>query len=172
MQLTGYRRACGKRNGGMRSIAIVQASAVAGVDYDADADCYTGVRLETGAAFAVYHFREDGADFTEKVASNGVDVLVTHTLSFALERMDRVSARAVREFCTSTPDGFVAIVTTNNDVSVLAGYSERFGLEYPLRLQRAAAGSGMKLTDVSAETVALASTDTEKAKAYAGELPR
>lgn len=172
MQLTGYRRACGKRNGGIRSLALVQAEAVTAADYDVDAGCYTGITLAGGKAFAVYHFKEDEAAFTETAVTNAAGALVTHRLSFTLERMDEASATAVQELCKSAPNGLIAIVTSNNDVSVLAGYSERFGAAYPLRVQSAAAASGRKLTDVSVETVVLASSDVDKARPYTGPVPR
>lgn len=171
MQLTGYRRACGKRNGGIRSLALVQAEAVQAADYDHDEGAWAGLTLETGKEFAVYHFKEDEAAFTETAVANAAGVLVTHTLSFTLERMDTDSARAVRELCNDAPNGLVAIVTTNNDVSVLAGYSRRFGPGYPLRVQRADAVSGRKLTDTSMETVVLVSVDTDKALPYIGGRP-
>ncbi len=168
MQLSGYRRACGKRNGGIRSLALVQAEAVAEAEYDVDAGCWARLTLSQGKEFAEYHFKEDEAVFTETVTANAAGVLVTHTLSFVLERMDTASARAVRELCTSTPNGLVAIVTTNNDVSVVVGYSRKFGAGYPLRVQRAAAASGRKLADTSAETVVLVSVDIDKAIPFVG----
>ncbi len=168
MQLSGYRRACGKRNGGIRSLALVQAEAVVDAEYDVDAGCWAGLTLSPGTEFTEYHFKEDEAAFTETVASNAAGVLVTHTLSFTLERMDTASAHAVRELCSSAPNGLVAVVTSNNDVSVIVGYSRRFGAAYPLRVQRAAAASGRKLADTSAETVVLVSVDTDKAIPYTG----
>ena len=173
MQLTGYRRACGKRSGGIRSVALVQAGAVAGVKYDGLNRRYTEVTLQSGEAFAVYHFKEDAAVYTERVASDPSGSLVTHTLTMMLERMDAASAEAVQALCkASLYGGLVAIVTFNNGGSFLVGYSDRFGLEYPLRMKTAAGVSGTLLTDACGESVTLACVDTDKACAYTSVLPQ
>lgn len=153
-------------------MAVVQADEVISVAYDHMTDSFTGVTLQTGRQFAVFHFKEDEASYSEKAAANPTGILVTHSLSFALERMGRESATPVEQLATAAPNGYIAIVTFNNDESVLAGYSRRFGLEYPLRLQTATGNSGLKITDISAENITLVSVDTQKAKAFTGTIPQ
>lgn len=169
MRLTGYRRTCGRCNGGIRSVALVGADAVAGVERDPATGGYTAITLAEGAAFALYRFREDQAEYTETVSTDEGPVLVEHALEMMLERMDGASARAVQELCGA--GGVVALVTTNSGVTLLVGYSDRFGARYPLRLNRSSGESGRRPTDDTAERVVLRSADTAKARVFTGELP-
>lgn len=164
MGLTGYRRTANKRNGGIRSVAIVEAAAVIGATKGA-AESISAVSLAAGKEFALYHPREDEARYTETVTADG---LVAHELTLTLERMDGETRRAVEELLAASPGGMVAIVATNNGNALLAGWSERFGCEYPLRLHAVAGGTGRTLSDLSAETITLRSVDTAKALAYTG----
>jgi hypothetical protein len=145
-------------------VALVRAGAVAGVERDAEGG-YSLLSLAAGEDFAIYRFKEDEALYVEEVAADG---LVTHTLSFTLERMDAASAAAVEQLCAASPEGLVAIVATNNDTAVVVGWSERFGGRYPLRLERGVGSSGRQPVDISTEHVVLRSIDTAKARAYTG----
>ncbi|MCL2560885.1 MAG: hypothetical protein FWE10_00995 [Rikenellaceae bacterium] len=167
MRLNGYRRACGQRNGGLREIALVQADAVSGVSFDAGTGMVSEVRLVDGGAWAVYRFKEDEAAYAERAVVGAAGALVTHVLSFTLECMSPDAARAVGELVMGAPNGLLAILVTNNGDRFLVGYSERFGLQYPLRLKTAAGESGRRITDVSTEVITLESIDTEKACACA-----
>ncbi|MDL2319899.1 hypothetical protein LJC45_02065 [Alistipes sp. OttesenSCG-928-B03] len=172
MELTGYAPACAKRSGGIRSVALADAGAVAGAQYAATDGTYKWVTLTGGVGFREYRFREDEAAYTESVAFTDGLPLVTHTLSFALERMDAACREAIEELCAATDKGLVAIVTTNAGVSFLVGYSEKFGAAYPLRPARVSGVSGSKPADLSAEKIVLVSRDTEKAREYTGNIPR
>ncbi len=167
MGLNGFRRSAGKRNGGLWSVALARAGAVTGVAKAGSGE-YSTVALSNGESFAFYYCKEDEARYTEKVNANGV---VTHELTLVMERMDPVSARAVNELLdASREDGVVAIVRTNNDASVLVGWSDWFEGRFPLRVHSAEGDSGRSLSDVSAETVVLRSIDTDKAWSFTGAL--
>lgn len=168
MTPNGYRRACGKRSGGVKSVALIEARALAGVQYDAASGSYTSV----SGAFAAYHFKEDEARYTETVSCGAGPALVKHELTLDLERMDAETCRAVQELCADAGGGFVAVVTTANDVSLLVGYSSKFGAEYPLRLAKSVGTTGSALTDVTAESIVLASTDTSKSLMFTGAIQR
>jgi hypothetical protein len=167
MKLNGYRRAAGKRNGGLWSVALVSADAVVAVTKAAEGE-YSAMTLAEGETPALYHCKEDEAAYTETVGADGV---VTHELSITMERMDPTSAKAVNEILdASRESGIVAIIRTNNDTSILVGWSEWFKGRYPLRLHSTAGVTGRTLSDVSAETVVLRSVDADKAWAYTGTV--
>lgn len=166
MSLKGYRRACGKRSGGVKSVALIEASAIGKVRYDAASGSYTSV----SGAFAAYHFKEDEARYTETVSCASGPATVRHELTLDLERMDAQTCRAVQELCGNPGDGFIAVVTTANDVSLLVGYSPKFGAEYPLRLAKSVGTTGSALTDTTAESIVLESTDTSKSLVFTGTI--
>lgn len=170
MELTGYRRACGKRSGGIRSIALVGADAVTGAGFDRNTGTYTDISLRGNAKFSLYHFKEDEARYNEALVATAGPMLVQHKLEFTLGKIDRESSGAAEELCRASADGIIAIVTTNNGVSLLVGYSEKFGTEYPLRMDKCSADSGRKITDAGIHQITLSSKDTANAKVYSGEI--
>lgn len=169
MALTGYRRSCGKRSGGIRSIWLAAASSVESAEYDYTTDSYVMVALTGDVEFVRYHFKEDEAAYREDVSYDGSGI-VTHTLSFLIERMDSNSTDAVMEFLNASSGGIVAVVETANGVSMLVGYSEKFGTERALKLRSAIGTTGRKLCDVTAESITLESTDTCKSRPFTGSI--
>ncbi len=137
MTISGHDRATGRRNGGCKSVALAPASAP---------DTHP----------VSIHCKEDSICYTESLNEDGT---VTHSLEFALERMDPSSRRTVEELCSG---GVIATLETNNGTSLRIGWSRRFGARYPLRIVSAHGTTGAKLTDPSAETILLRSIDTEK----------
>ncbi len=170
MALSGFRRAAGKRNGGLWSVSLVPASAVTAATKAANANEFSAVTLATSQAFATYNCKEDEAFYTETVSPDGV---VTHELSLTMERMDSTSAKAVTELIQASLDtGIVAIIRTNNDTSMLVGWSDWFKGRYPLRVHSAVGQTGKTLSDVSAEVVVLRSVDVDKAWGFTGTIPK
>lgn len=166
MSLNGYRRASGKRSGGVKSVALIEAGALADVRYDAAGGSCTSV----SGVFAAYHFKEDEARYTETVSGGAGPATVKHELTLSLERMDGQTRRAVEELLADAGGGFVAVVTTSNDVSLLVGCSRKFGAEYPLRLAKSVGTTGSALTDTTAESIVLTSTDASKALVFTGSV--
>lgn len=78
MALNGYDLRCGKRSGGIRTIALAAVNDIAGVEYEGDKAA--GITLASGAAFAAYHFKEDEALYTEQVSYPDGALVVTHTV--------------------------------------------------------------------------------------------
>lgn len=167
MALTGYKRASGKRSGGICKISMIAANQITGAEIDESGVC-TALILAEEAAFQHYQFDEDQALYTETVACGKGALSVTHVLSFVLGRLDDASRKAVEELAEVSPDGVVAVVTTNNGVSLLVGYSERFGIERALKLEKSVGTTGEKLSDAGAEQVVLSCTDIAKALVYSG----
>jgi hypothetical protein len=148
-------------------VSLVPANAVAAA-VKGEGNSFSALTLVDSAALATYHCKEDEACYTESVAPDGV---VTHELSLTMERMDQASARAVTELVEESLDsGLVAIVRTNNNTSILVGWSQWFQGRYPLRVASAVGQTGRTLSDVSAEVVVLRSTDLDKAWAYTGTV--
>lgn len=152
-------------------MALVAAGQVVAVARDPATGCYTAIELRNGAAFSIYRFKEDRASYTETAEAGQGPVRVVHTLEMELEKVDAAAARAADEMCAASGGGIIAVVTANNGVSVLAGYSDRFAADYPLRLVRGNGWSGLKPTDTSAETVVLQSVDTAKSRQFTGSIP-
>ena len=163
MALTGYKRSCGKRSGGIRSIALVEADKIQSVTKAPDGERFSAVELNDGASFVGYRFEEDQALYEETVSYDSGSLMVTHSLSMALGRMDAASRQAVEELIEASPCGIVAVVVTNNGDALLVGYSEKFGTERALHLDRSIGTTGRKLSDSTSESIVLVSTDTGKA---------
>ena len=166
MTLKGYSRSGGRRSGGIRSVALARADAVRAVEYDAGDDSFSEIDLLPGEKFSLYNFKEDEASYSETLSCSGGVVSVTHELTFMLEKMDEVSRMAVEELCEASYDGLIAVVTTNSDVSLMVGYSRKFGAERPLKVSRSAAVTGRGPADVTGETLSLVSTDGSKSKRF------
>ncbi len=168
MALTGYKRSCVRKSGGVRQIALIEAGKIESLTYDDASDSYSAIALEAEAKFVRYEFSEDEAALNEKTTMKAGTLVVEHTLSFELGKMDDTSRKAVEELVDASYQGIVALVTTNNGHTLVVGYSEEFGLERALCLESAEGVSGKKLSDSTKETVVLSSTDTARARVYTG----
>lgn len=168
MALNGYQKGCGKRSGGVRSIALAAADDLVLASLDPLLGVYAQVELRTGARFVEYAFREGEAEYTEEATVVAGVRRIRHTIEFSLERPDTETARALGELAEESADGMIAIVTTNSGISLLVGYSEKFGTEQPLRLASSKLTTGKMPADHNADNVVLASEDDSKAVAYTG----
>lgn len=168
MALNGYQKGCGKRSGGIRSIALAAAKDVVRATPDPLQRVYTQVELRTGASFVEYAFREGEAEYAEEATVVAGVRRIRHTIEFSLDRPDTETARALGELAEESTDGMIAIVTTNSGISLLVGYSEKFGTEQPLRLATSKLATGKMPADRNAENVVLVSEDDSKAVVYTG----
>lgn len=170
MPLNGYSPRCGKLSGGVKGIAIAPATGITTIEYGRQGEV-TNMTVAEGSGFAEYVFREDAAEYLEKVSCDTGTAIVEHRLTLFLERMDGNSGRAVRELLSGCRDGYAAIITLSNGVRYLVGADARFDPERPLRIESAAGKSGEKLSDDSGETLTLACTDSCKAPVFTGDIP-
>ncbi len=167
--LNGYSRRSGKRSGGIRSVALTGADAIAGFTFDGYGVSVTGLALAPGQGFALYNFKEDEAEYSEQLSTQNGITAVDHRLSFFIERMDVATIRAVEELASATR-GVVALITMATGETFVAGISGKFGTERPLRLNSAQASSGRRMADETGETITLESRDDSKAAIFAGDL--
>ena len=170
MALTNYVRTRGRKNGGIRMLGLISRSEVAEIDSLGSTTEFTSITFEEGCCFSKYEFREDEAVYKESVSvSNGARV-VSHELTFLLDKMGSECSTAVSAIAEAADDGLIAIVQTTNGDTFLVGYSIEFGKERPLRLASSDGTTGKQLSDGTSEVVTLISTDVAKAKVFAGEL--
>ncbi len=170
MALSNYVRTRSRKNGGIRMLGLIERSEVATITSQGSTTEFTAITFEEGCCFSKYEFREDEAVYKESVSvSNGARV-VTHELSFLLDKMGSESSVAVSAIAEAADEGLIAIVQTMNGDTFLVGYSQEFGKERPLRLASSDGTTGKQLSDGTSEVVTLTSTDVSKAKIFAGEL--
>lgn len=158
MSLNGLQRAGAKPRGGIVSVALVGAPAFTGAVYDRGQGCFTSV--DTAEPFAEYVFREDKASYCEETIVDNGRSLVRHVLTMEFPA-GSAAREAVEQLVRMSAGGFVAVVETGAGERLLAGYSVRFGVRFPLRLKRAASGQGSCPSDFPTETIVLVSEDTE-----------
>ena len=170
MALAGFRKNCLRTGGGIESVRLVEAGQILQVRYDAVNDRYTGIELREGAGFVQYRFAEDEALYREQLAVTGGKPLVRHELSFVLTGMNSASRKAVEEMAAA--GGLAALVENRQGEILLVGWSERFGAEQPLRMDKSVGTTRSAPGEVPSETIVLSAADTEKAKPFTGEIPQ
>lgn len=168
MALTGYKKVCAKRNGGIRTIEIIEASDLSSLTYDDEQGVFTDMAINQGSSFATYAFLEDGAQYQESVTLRDGVLVVEHQLSFSLGRIDSASNASVDALVAASYNGVVAVVTTNAGEKFVVGYSLEFGTERPLRVKSAQADSAAKLSDGMKQEIVLSCYDVAKAKSFTG----
>ncbi len=151
------------RNGGIQKLALILSSDVLNAEYDVEARAYTNLELQLNQHFIVYEFREDEAEYQEKTEITQGTTVVTHELSFLLDRMCNATAIAVSELIDSSFRGFIAIIQTFANETYLIGYSPEFGKQRPLHVVQTSSTTGKRFTEPGSEIVVLQSTDTSKA---------
>ncbi len=143
------------------TVELVPAHAFRGAEYDRDTECF--ISVDTSEPFAAYVFREDRASYTEESSDTGGLPLVKHILKMEFPAGAETN-RALAELCALSAGGFAAIVTTGRGERLLAGYSTRFGTQYPLRPAKVSSASGSHPSDFPSVTVTFESTDAEYSK--------
>lgn len=170
MALSGYTRTLGRRNGGIRSIALIEAKSLSSATYTSAEGGYTAITPVSGAYFVKYDFREGEAEYREEVSLPNSSAVVTHQIEFQIDKMSCSTSELVEELTSASPLGFVALVTTTNADLYLVGYSPEFAGERPLQVLSAQGASGKTLADTTQEVLVLQSIDVSKAKSYIGSL--
>ena len=170
MALSGYRKECRKTSGGIEWIALIEVAAVQGVVYDAVNDYYIGLAVKTGAGFSRYGFAEDKASYVETVTISKGQAVVKHELDFTLRGMNDSTRKSIEEL-VAEGKRVVVLFRTQQRETYLAGYSEKFGTERSLRMEKVSGTTGQTPAEGSEEKVRFVATDTTKAKLFAGEIP-
>lgn len=169
MALSNYIKSMSRRNGGIRSVALIDQTEVASVTYSAPDKGYSEITLEEGCYFSKYDIREDEAEYREEISVSNGAFTVTHELKFMLDRMGNDSAPAIAAIAEASRNGILALVTTTNGDSYLLGYSSELGKERPLRMSAAAGTTGRQLSDGTSEVITLRSEDITKALPFLGD---
>ena len=108
-------------------------------------------------------FAEGAGRYIEDVNYQDGIPIVSHTLEFHTDKIDRESDSLLRQLAACSLRGLAAVVTTNNNVRLLVGYSEAHGSERPLRLEKVEADTGKIHTDAGTEVICLCCRDTARA---------
>ena len=149
MPLSGLNKPPVRPRGGVTKVELIPASS------------YAGGVPPAGSAWA---FREDRARYSEEITDGGPLVrLVRHTLVMELAATAE-SRRAVDELAAlCQTEGVVAVVTMASGELLAAGYSNRFGTLYPLRVAAVEYSSGNTPADFPTIALTLRSTDADPA---------
>ncbi|MDD3108915.1 MAG: hypothetical protein PHV49_06900 [Alistipes sp.] len=170
MSLTSYTRSSGRKNGGIRTIGLIDQSELVSATYSSADQGYSEITLSEACYFAKYEFREDEAEYKESVSVNHDARVVTHELSFILDKMGNDAAQALTDLLNAHNSGIIALITTTNGDSFLVGYSPEFLKERPLRIDTVNGTTGKQLGDNTREIVTLKSQDVTKARPFLGEF--
>ena len=170
MSLSNYARSRSRRNGGIRLIGLVEQSDVAEVTYASAEKGYSAIRLDEDCYFSKYEFREDEAEYKETISLSNHSPIVTHELTFMLDKMGYEASASVESMLSMTLGGLVALVRTTNDEIFRVGYSLLFEKERPLRIASVTATTGKQLRDETTETITLRSVDTNMALPFVGDI--
>ena len=163
MSLINYTKSKSRRNGGIRTLGLIDRNELATATYSTAEKGYVSVTLDEDCFFAKFEFREDEAEYKEEVLLSNGAWSVTHELRFTLDKMGNNCSPAIATLTNASLNGMIALVVTNNGDTFLVGYSPEFGKERPLRLHAADGTTGRKLSDGTREIVVLRSEDVSKA---------
>ena len=166
MELGGYEKSSGKRSGGIRSIKLASVNDITDVVTDNTSGICTGINFVENGGFSLYEFMEGEASYSEKMSAADGVTEVEHEIKFSLERPDNDTKMAINELLKTSHKGIVAVVTTNSNVSFLVGYSDKFGTEQPLRLEKTEMSTGTNPANNTSEIITLVSKDDCKSMVY------
>ncbi len=151
--------------GGIEAVALLPATHVEAVTFEAGR-C-TAVTPKAGAQWVEWPILEDCADYTEEHLCEEGNLLTRHTLRLQCDPEEvRGSFAALCEM-TLAGAGVVARIETAAGVTLLVGWSERFGCEQPLRLHSARCRTEAAPLDAPRFEAVLVSEDTAPAAAMA-----
>ena len=170
MALIGYQRKSERKNGGIRTVGLTEASNIASIEYSKDDRAFFEITLVNGQKFTKYEFREDEAEYKETISLSNHSPIVTHELTFMLDKMGYEASASVESMLNTTLGGLVALVRTTNDEIFLVGYSLPFEKERPLRIASVTATTGKQLRDETTDTITLRSIDTNMALPFVGDI--
>ncbi len=106
--------------------------------------CCTGITLRTGGQSIEWPILEDRSSYREEtLCENGVP-RIRHTLQLVCDPEELRSQTGARQLARLADEGVAARIETAGGTTLLAGWSERFGAEQPLRLQGQSLDTGDK----------------------------
>ncbi len=153
-----------KPAGGVAGVSLYRKSDVEAVRV-ADGLC-TGIDLCTGAAPLTVPLAEDRSSYTEEsVGEEGLPA-TRHTLTVVCPRYpgrEMFAGPLIEELAA---DGAVACIELNNGERLVVGWTERLGLEQPLRLKKFRILTGAKPVDVPLLELHLECVDAARALRY------
>ena len=150
--------------GGIREVKLIDASQIAGLEYDQEGSVCTGLKVLSQAVVVKYDILEDKSSYEESVSeSNGFRV-VRHTLNLVRGMVSTDQMYPVAEWMAN---GCVALIELMGSKRLLIGVSESLGKEYPLRLVSVIRNSGCKMDDGVTERLTLESVDVSEAVSMA-----
>ena len=170
MALAGYTKTCAKSTSGIKTLHITEKANVTSFTKGSDRD-YTTATMNAAAVFKKYEFDQDQCSFTESGAmTNGVWV-VTQTIQFHLDKMNKTTATEIEALAAAGFCGMIAIPTNTQGTKFVVGYCEEQGKERSIMQVGSEGTSGMALSDASGETITLTCVTTEKAYTFSGTIP-
>ena len=110
MALIGYQRKSERKNGGIRTVGLTEASNIASIEYSKDDRAFFEITLVNGQKFTKYEFREDEAEYKETISLSNHSPIVTHELTFMLDKMGYEASASVESMLNTTLGGLVALV--------------------------------------------------------------
>jgi hypothetical protein len=147
MPLTELSRPTVRPRGGVSKVELIPAPEWAGAGSSAQ------------QVMATWAFGEDRAHYSERMAGESpLAPLIIHSLELELPAV-AASRAAVALMRAVGYAGFVARVTLASGERIVAGWSPRFGVLYPLRLVAAEIASGRTPADEPTIALKLESTD-------------
>ena len=150
-----------KPAGGIEAVWLIPASDIVSATYGDG--CCTGLTLRAGASADQWLILEQSSSFREENLNPDGPPRFRHTLTLVAdpeEIRDRLGERQLARLAT---EGTVARIETASGVFLLAGRSEKFGAEQPLRLTEIRYESQTKFAARPVLVLTLAGEDTAPA---------
>lgn len=151
MALTGYTKTCGRSNGGIKRVGLIEAADLSKVTETEGK--ITAITFAEGKKFHKYEFQQDQAEITV----DGENVF-NYSLNMWFNKMSAETSKAMAEIADAAPCGIVALVEQANGSSFLLGYNSEFGTERAVESFTAGGGTGRALTDANNYQITLATT--------------
>lgn len=145
-----------KSVGGVERVMLYPADAVTSALFSSE-----GCEVEFASAPLEVELLDDASHYEEVSECAGGASRVTHQLHLVAERGEAEKWLETNFLEAISIDGAVAKVVLADGRALLVGYSQRFGDEQPLRLERLISTSGTTLHDRPTITLRLVSHDTE-----------
>ena len=150
-----------KPAGGIEAAWLIPVSDVVSVTTDAG-HC-TKLTLRQGATFAQWPILEQCSSFREEILSPDGIPLARHTLTLVADPEGIRNLIGERQFARLATEGVIARIEISSGVFLLAGWSEKFGTEEPLRLRETRYESESKFITRPTLTLTFVNEDVTRA---------
>lgn len=153
--------------GGLSEVRLLPVAAIRSVGI-AEGRCTEIVRAASAEPL-LCPLADDGSSYKEEAVVRQGLASVRHTLTLAFPRdaaRDQIDAARLERWAS---EGVAALLTAADGERMLAGWSERFGGEQPLRLAGMTSLTGAAPHDRPTAVLVLASEDTSPALACTNE---